>query len=283
MSRTQPAIALPEASLGQAWGLYATLFAKSFRRMFAYRAATLAGLITNLFFGLLRAYIFIALFAGSGGQRVAGYSLPEAITYAGLAQAMIGPIRMWGAYEVMETIRSGQIASDLCKPIDFQRFWLARDLGRAAFETLARALPLLLLYGLYFDLVWPPTAGRWLAFGLSAFLGVLVSFHWQFIINLSAFWILDARGLARVGFLGILLFTGIVMPLSFFPDGMAQLAALLPFAAYVNTPAEVFLGHAQGAGLWRALGLQLAWVLALSAAGRRIFRAGHARLIIQGG
>jgi ABC-2 type transport system permease protein len=86
-----------------------------------------------------------------------------------------------------------------------------------------------------------------------------------------------------VGFLGILLFTGVVMPLGFFPDGLARLAELLPFAAYVNTPAEVFLGHLQGADLWRALGLQLAWVLTLSAAGRRVFQAGHTRLIIQGG
>ena len=189
--------------------LYLVLAAKSFRRMFAYRAATLAGLVTNLFFGLLRAYVFVALFAATPGQPVAGYSLRQAITYAGLAQAMIGPIRMWGAYEVMDSIRSGQIAMDLCKPFDYLGFWLARDLGRAAWEIVARGLPLLLLYGWLFDLVLPETAGRWFAFGAALILAILVSFHWQLLVNLAAFWMVDATGLARIAFLGVLLFTGI--------------------------------------------------------------------------
>ncbi len=263
--------------------LYWVLFRKSFRRMLAYRAATFAGLVTNLFFGLLRAYVFLALFAGSGGGRVAGYSLAEALTYAGLAQAMIGPIRMWGAYEIMDTIRSGQIAMDLCKPFDFAGFWLARDLGRAAWELLARALPLLLFYGLVFDLVWPDSAGRWLAFTLALILAILVSFHWLLLVNLAAFWMTDATGLARIAFLGILLFTGLVMPLTFFPDWLAGPARWLPFAAYVNTPAEVFLGHARGTGLWLALGHQLIWLAILAGLGRWVFHRGLRRLSLQGG
>jgi ABC-2 type transport system permease protein len=263
--------------------LYLVLFRKSFRRMLAYRTATLAGLATNLFFGLLRAFVFLALFAASPGERVAGYSLREALTYAGLAQAMIGPIRMWGAYEIMDSIRTGQIAIDLCKPFDYLGFWLARDLGRAAWELLARGLPLLLLYGLIFDMIWPRSPGHWLAFASALILAVLVSFHWQLLINLAAFWMTDASGLARIAFLGILLFTGIVMPLSFFPDWLAGPARWLPFAAYVNTPAEVFLGHAQGNGLWWALGHQLAWLLALAALARWVFGRGLRRLSIQGG
>ena len=263
--------------------LYLVLAAKSFRRMFAYRAATLAGLVTNLFFGLLRAYVFVALFAATPGQPVAGYSLRQAITYAGLAQAMIGPIRMWGAYEVMDSIRSGQIAMDLCKPFDYLGFWLARDLGRAAWEIVARGLPLLLLYGWLFDLVLPETAGRWLAFGAALILAILVSFHWQLLVNLAAFWMVDATGLARIAFLGVLLFTGIVMPLAFFPDWLAGPARWLPFAAYVNTPAEVFLGLRVGSGLWLALGQQLAWLLILARVGRLVFRRGLQRLTAQGG
>ena len=60
---------------------------------------------------------------------MAGYSLRDAITYTGITQALSTPLMIWGSYDIMLSIRTGQIASDLTKPIDFHAFWLARDLG----------------------------------------------------------------------------------------------------------------------------------------------------------
>ena len=265
--------------------LYSVLIQKSIRRMMAYRAATLAGLVTNLFFGLLRAYVFIALYEGLGGgsSRVAGYSLAEAITFTALAQALIGPLRMWGSYEIMERIREGDIASDLCKPIDIQAFWWARDMGQALFEFVARGIPLFIAYGLVFDLVWPTDPIRILSFAFAALMAVSISFHWRFIVNMAAFWTMDASGVGRLAFLGILLFTGLLMPLSFFPDGLETFARWLPFGAYINTPVEVYLGHVTGASLLRALAHQLIWLAILAFSGRWILGRGLRRLVIQGG
>lgn len=72
--------------------LYIALFQKSFQRMMAYRAATIAGVLTNFFFWLLRAYVFIAVFEASGRAEIAGYSLTDAITYTALTQALGTPI-----------------------------------------------------------------------------------------------------------------------------------------------------------------------------------------------
>ena len=63
---------------------YASLTRLAFQRQIAYRFADLSGLVTNSFFGLLRAYVIIALF--SARPAVAGYSIGNAITYTGLAQ-----------------------------------------------------------------------------------------------------------------------------------------------------------------------------------------------------
>ena len=51
--------------------LFWALAALSFRRQLTYRAAALAGLVTNFFFGLLKAAILIALYAGR--TEMAGY------------------------------------------------------------------------------------------------------------------------------------------------------------------------------------------------------------------
>jgi ABC-2 type transport system permease protein len=59
----------------------------SIQQHLTYRAATIAGLVTNFFFGILRATIFIALYGKQ--TSVEGISLQGAITYAALGQALI--------------------------------------------------------------------------------------------------------------------------------------------------------------------------------------------------
>ena len=54
---------------------------KSFQRQMAYRAANIAGLLTNLFFGMLRASVMVAVFAYR--DNVGGYDLARAITFTG--------------------------------------------------------------------------------------------------------------------------------------------------------------------------------------------------------
>ena len=263
--------------------LYLALAITSFRRTMTYRAATLAGLVTNFFFGLVRVFVFVALFESARQARVAGYSLQNAVTYVVLGQFMIAPLLIFGSYDISITIRTGDIAGDLARPMDFYFFWLARDLGRAAFSLLGRSVPLLIFYPLFFELTWPSSPARWAAFALSIFLAVLVSFSWRFLVNCAAFWTVDARGVARMAFLGSFLFTGLVLPLAFFPDGLVPWLRLLPFAAYINTPAEVFMGVVPDNGLAVALAQQLAWAVALGVAARAVFAAGVRHLTVQGG
>ncbi|MCB0189432.1 MAG: hypothetical protein KDE31_34410, partial [Caldilineaceae bacterium] len=56
---------------------------RAFQRQLTYRTATIAGLITNFFFGLLRVAVMVALYGAR--TEVAGVDLTAAITYTGLA------------------------------------------------------------------------------------------------------------------------------------------------------------------------------------------------------
>ncbi|MFN2152705.1 MAG: ABC transporter permease, partial [Anaerolineales bacterium] len=61
---------------------------RSYQRYLTYRAATVAGLVTNFFFGILRASILVALYGTQ--TQVEGISVNGVITYAALTQAVIG-------------------------------------------------------------------------------------------------------------------------------------------------------------------------------------------------
>lgn len=137
----------------------------SIQRQLTYRTATLAGLVTNFFFGLLRAYVMIALY---GTQTVvAGISLQSAVTYTGLTQGLIMFLSLFSWYELMESVSTGEIAADLLKPVNYFTYWLARDAGRAFIQLILRGAPIFVFYALFFKLTVPQSALHWLQFMIS--------------------------------------------------------------------------------------------------------------------
>ena len=253
----------------------------SFQRQLTYRAAALAGLLTNLFFGLLRAAVLVALYGAR--SEVAGISVPAAITYTGLSQAVIGFLSMFSWYEVMNSVYSGYVASDLLKPLYYFTFWLAQDLGRAAAALLMRGVTIMAAYALIFGITLPHGIGQWLALGVALTLSWLVSFAWRFLVNLAAFWTPNALGVGRFFFILSWFLSGFLMPLRFFPDWFVKLCYLTPFPHTVNTIVEVYLGVLTSSELVQALLGQLLWVAVLVGAGQRVLRAGVRRLVIQVG
>ena len=108
---------------------YPQLVRAGYRRYAGYRQAALAGLATNMVFGLLRAAVLAAVLAERG--TVAGYDLATAITYVWLGQGLLAVVLLWGGTEFSDRVRSGDIVVDLGRPWDLQAALLATDLGRA--------------------------------------------------------------------------------------------------------------------------------------------------------
>jgi ABC-2 type transport system permease protein len=253
----------------------------SFQRQLSYRAAAMAGLLTNIFFGFLRSAVLVALYGAR--SEVAGISVQDAITYTGLTQAIIAYISIFGWYDLMRSVYSGEVATDLLKPMNFFAFWLAQDMGRAASNLLLRGLTIMFIYALIFEITLPTTAGQWLAVGLALTLGLLVSFAWRFLVNLAALWTPNAIGIGRFAFSLTWVMSGFLMPLRFFPDWFVTVCNLTPFPATINTIVEIYLGVLTGPAIVQALLQQFLWFIGLVVIGQLILRAGVRRLVIQGG
>ena len=261
--------------------LFWELALRAFQRQLTYRAAVIAGLMTNFFFGILRVSVFTALYAGR--PEMSNMTLQDAITYTALSQGLIGYLSLFNWYDLMNSVYNGSVASDLLKPMGYFRFWLAQDAGRAVAQLLLRGLPILFGYALFFELTIPRQPVQWMGLGLSLILAWLISFSWRFLLNLASFWMPDALGVGRLGFVIALFLSGFLLPLRFFPDWAARLMALTPFPHALNTIFEIYLGLAQGPAMWQALGYQALWALALVVLGHWTLQAGLRRLVILGG
>jgi ABC-2 type transport system permease protein len=260
--------------------LYYEIAVRSFRRAATYRGAYVAGLLTNGFFGALLTYVYRAIFAAGG--TVAGFTLEDAVSYTWCTQALISIGGAWLSGEIMQTIRSGEVITDLTRPWSFYGYWLSRTMGERAYNLLLRA-SLTYLIGVVLFGARLPRPAEALAFAAALLIAMLVSFALNFIVSLSAFWLIEATGVLMLVSLLHGFFSGFLLPLNFFPPALAAIANVLPFRAITDLPARVFLGKIQGVGLLHTLLLQLGWAVTLTAIGLLLLRAAMRKVVIQGG
>jgi ABC-2 type transport system permease protein len=253
---------------------------RGWRRYAAYPWATAAGIFTNTIFGFLQAYILLAVYRHR--SHVGGYDASDTVTYVWLAQSMIMTVYIFGWQELALRVRDGSIVTDLARPLDPQRYWLAYDLGRAPYHLLFRGVLPFVLGAFVFELHYPSPLDA-LVFLVSLTLAVVVSFGVRFLYNVAAFWLLDFRGVMTLTVTVVLFFSGMVLPLRFFPHWLREVSYALPFASILQTPVDVWLGKRSGLALVGFLALQAAWAIALLALGRLVFARGTRKLVVQGG
>lgn len=257
---------------------YPQLVIAGFRRHSTYRQAALAGLTTNIVFGLLRAAVLVAVL--DERPVVAGYDVAAAVTFVWLGQGLLSVVDLWSDRELATRIRTGDVVIDLGRPWDLQAALLATDLGRAGFAVLARLVPPMVVGALLFPIRWPERPATWAFFAAATVLAVVVGFGVRFLLNASAFWLLDARGVIAVwGVVGGVL-SGLVIPLAWFPDGARTALAFTPAPSLFQTPIDVFLERGEP---WRALAGQALWAVLLLAVGQVVLHRGSRRLVVQGG
>lgn len=254
---------------------------RGFRRYATYRWATFAGVFTNTVFGFIRAYVFIAMFGIVGS--VGNYDLTDALTYTFASQGFLMPLYIWGWQEIAETVQSGQIATDLYRPFDYQLYWLSQDLGRACYHALLRGIAPFVIGAAFFHLRVPTSAITWVFFVVSVGLAVSISFALRFMVNLAAFWFFDVRGINNVAATIWTLLSGATMPLALFPEAVRGIVHLLPFAGMLELPMNVFLERVTHAEMLGIVAIQLTWTIVLLACGRLVLAAATRKLVVQGG
>lgn len=255
--------------------------ARSYRRHSTYRGATFAGVFTNTVFGFILAYVMLAVMAER--SVIGGFDATDAVTFTFVTQGMLMVIGIFGGTEIADRIRSGDVVSDLYRPVDFQAYWLADMYGRSLFYAIFRGIPPFAIGALVFHLQLPPGADVWAAFVVSVTFAVAVSFGWGFLVQLSAFWLLDVKGPNQIAWLTAQFFAGVFVPLVFFPAWLGTIAYATPFPAMAQLPVEVFLGKHRGVDLIGVFALQLFWIVVVLAVGRHVLGRAMNRVIVQGG
>jgi ABC-2 type transport system permease protein len=264
--------------------LYVAVATRAFRRYSTYRAATLAGIFTNSVFGIIYSYAYLALWHAN--PDAGGYDAVDAVTFVWLGQAMLMTVALFGGgatEDLAERIRTGDVSIDLYRPVNLIGWYLASDLGRAAYHLVTRGVAPLAVGLLLFDLTLPASPAHAIAFAVSLPLAVTLSFTIRFMVACSAFWLLDSSGV-RVLAMGVAIFlSGMLLPLVLFPGVLGTVAEALPFSGFLQVPADLWLGRHQGGAILGHLAFQVGWILALLGCCTAVLRAATRKVVVQGG
>ena len=262
---------------------YLAFTAKAFQRTLTYRFELWVELFINVLFMLIYVYLWKALYTGQ--TEVEGYDLNGILTYIVVAQTLLSfhfTLRI--ARVIEEKVRTGEVVTDLMKPVDFQLMLLATGVGTSFHTVLFNMLPKLLLFYGGLSLLLPGSILTVGFFIVSVMLGYVVLFSIEFLIGILAFWVVEIRGIYFAVIWGISwFFSGYFLPLEHYPVLLAKIAEYLPFQAIIYSPTAIYVGRITGKAAVRVLQIQLFWAGALIGLGRLVYRAALRKLTIQGG
>jgi ABC-2 type transport system permease protein len=260
---------------------FAALFRAGFRRFSTYRMATWAAIFTNSVFGFLRSYVLLAALGASAA--VAGYGRDQLLMFVWAGQGIIGVVLLWGWNELADRVRTGDVAADLLRPVDPLWAFLAADLGRAAHAVTTRLVAPLAVGAIAFGLYVPRRLETYPLFAVSLVLAVVVSFGLRYLVNLATFWFLDIRGFSMALAVGSATFTGLALPVTFFPGWLQAAVWATPFPAMLQIPLDVLCERVSPAAGYGLVAAQGGWAAALLATAYAVQRRGVRRLVVQGG
>jgi ABC-2 type transport system permease protein len=260
---------------------YRAILVSRFLTLLQYRSAAIAGVGTQLFFGLVRVMIYDGFYRSSSTpQPMTG---DQVTTYIWLGQAMLLLALFDVDKDVAAMIRTGNVAYEMTRPLDLYFVWFTRALSGRAAPLSMRSIPIFIIAGLFFGLRMPESTGAALLFALSAIGGLVLAASLVALMTVCLLWTISGEGINRLASPMIFFFSGLVIPLPLFPEWMQDAIALLPFRGLIDTPFRIYLGVLNGPAAGVALLHQFAWTAVFVMAGRMILSRGLRRLVVQGG
>ena len=260
---------------------YFSVFRMRWRMELQYRGAVVGGIICQVFFGL----ILIALYRALYQSRPQTMPLASVTTYVWLQQAFFRML-LASDGDLLDKIRTGSIAYDLCRPLQLYGYYYVRIMAQKLVGSLMRAAPMLVFASLLpkgWGIEAPVSPAAFLVAVMGLLLGLLCVCALENITMAFTMRTLDSRGVQAMLNLLMMTLSGNILPLTLFPDSWQKVVTLLPYAQLLDAPIRLYSGQWPMTEAPRVLLTQCVWTLLLIGLGLLLWRQNQKRLIIQGG
>ncbi len=226
-------------------------------------------------------YLYTAIYQGSFSQTINGLTLPMVMWSIALTQSFQAATRPAISLLIAEEIQSGTIAYALSRPYSylffhFSQYW-GNLLPRLAINLIIALTTVWLLVG---SLSITPAS---LLLSLTVLIcGYTLEFVFFLFLGLCAFQIEDINPLLWNYNKTQIIFSGLVLPVSLFPNGLRQIAEFLPFTQVYYSAARLMVNF-DFALFVQYLLTQTMWLIVLIPLVLLYFRKAIRNVAINGG
>ena len=265
---------------------YISIFKIKFMNNIQYRMAAIAGILTQIFFGLIFIMVYLAFYK-SGTSKNLPMKWNELISYLWLTQSLFSLVYIWQRdKELISMIKDGNIAYELCRPINFYKKWYATMYGARLSAVLLRFLPVIIIALLlpYPYKLYPPISiASFILFLISLFISSLLVTSISLLIHIITIFTIDEKGIMNLLMVSGEIFSGGTIPLAFFPPLLKKIAYILPFRYILDLPFRIYSCNITISNGIPLIISSLIWLIILLLFGYLLSQKATKKAVIQGG
>ncbi len=264
---------------------YISFFRIRFVNGLQYRSAAYAGIVTQFAWGFMTLLMFWAFYKSDINSFPMTFE--QLSSYIWLQQAFLSLFMAWFfENEIFAAITSGNIAYELCRPINVYNMWFTRNVASRLSKVVLRSIPILVIGAFLPSPFGISLPVNWLSaffFIISLNIGFLVLVAFNMLIYISAFYTVSPMGIRILSVSLVELFSGAVIPIPFLPNGIKEIFELLPFASMQNAPFLIYIGNSDYKNAIFSILLQMFWLVSLIIIGKFLMKKALKKVVVQGG
>lgn len=205
-------------------------------------------------------FLWWAIF--SQRSEIFGYSQAMILTYILLSSLVRTIVLGTTTMEIGSLINHGDLSNYLIRPLNFFRYYLARDAADKLLNLLFASVEITILFLLLRPPIYLQTDWTKLLLSLGAvLLGAILYFYFSLLLSFLGFWTPDVWAPRFLSFVMMEFFSGSLFPLDILPRPILGVVQNLPFAYFIYFPLKIYLGQLSVQGIISGLTMGAIWTL----------------------
>lgn len=247
----------------------------------AYRFDVLSTILIRSLIVVATSYFWIAAYGSH--DAAFGVLKSQMLTYSIMSAVLSCILTADVEDRIIQSVRKGNVAIDMIKPINVFGMYLAEDLGGIAVSICQNAVPVLIISSFVIQVPTPSSALNLILFLISVVFSYLINWLIAASFSMLSFFLISMGPLRQVKINLIRILSGSIIPLWFFPDSIQMVLKYLPFMYLYQLPLSIYIGKWKLQDILSQLGLQIVWIVILYLVFKLVQKKVISNVLVQGG